>query len=103
LTPGTPIQILLTDAWKDCSLDYRVERLMPTEGAAAYVPVELTGEQLAVTFSQGETGSVMTLTEGQIPSGTYRLWLSWRYRGICFHQTDLIFFVNHTQQTGGAQ
>ena len=105
LTTQKPIQVLLTNAWTDCQFDYRVELLTAAEGTSAYVPVDLSTGQLNVSYSPSETSPMLTLSGGQtLPQpGTYRLRLSWSREGICFHRSETIFFVNDTQQTGGAQ
>ena len=105
LTAQKPIEVYLTDAWTDCQFDYRVELLTAAEGTSAYVPVDLSTGQLKLTYSPAESEPVLTLTTGQtLPQpGTYRLRLSWSREGSCFHQSETIFFVNDTQQTGGAQ
>lgn len=105
LTSENTIRIPLTNAWSSCQFGCRAELLTAAEGTGAYVPVELSADGLAVDYTIEETGPVLTLRAGNtLPQpGTYRLWLSWSQDGFCFQQSEITFFINYTQQTGGAQ
>lgn len=105
LTSDNTIRIPLTNAWPSSQFGCRAELLTAAEGTSAYVPVELSADGLAVDYTIEETGPVLTLRVGRtLPQpGTYRLRLSWSQDGLCFQQSEITFFINYTQQTGGAQ
>lgn len=105
LTLEQSIRIQLTNAWPSADFGCRAELLTAAEGKTAYVPVELSADGLSVNYTLEETGPVLTLSAGNtLPQpGTYRLRLSWSRDGLCFQQSEITFFVNYTQQTGGAQ
>lgn len=110
LTASTDLEIALTEAWKDCALEYSLELLTDTASGKAYVPVELSPQSLWVTVQQETAGQKLRITTGdQLPTpGTYRLTVSWSWNECSFHQEEIIFFVNYTEQTiaqktGGAE
>ena len=105
LTSDNAIRIPLTNAWPSADFGCHAELLTQAEGESTWTPAELSADTLAVSYTVEETGPVLTLQVGKtLPQpGTYRLQISWSRDGLCFHKSELTFFINYTQQTGGAQ
>lgn len=108
LTKNTEIIITVADLWADCELVCSVDMLVSTENGKAYEPAEISRDGLLAEVSQKENKQQLSIRVGnQLPQpGTYRVNLSWHYKGICIWQTRTNFFINYTgniitNQTGG--
>ena len=93
------LELTFPAEWECDEPEYSVELLsMTEEGALEYREVTLAEEALSATYTKDENEHKLELKIGQkLPqAGTYRLKINWKYKGICFKQTQTTFFINYS-------
>ena len=94
------MELTFPQTWEEADLEYSVEILTMTEdGQLAYEIVELSEEVLTATYTRNAEEHKLELRIGEkLPqAGTYRLNMNWKYKGVCFEQTQTTFFINYSE------
>lgn len=85
----------VSENWSQCEAELCLERLELYDGVLSYSQV--TDDSIYVEFGEAdvsvEAGAVLPL------AGTYRLTIFYRYGGICFAESEIIFFANYSSVT----
>ena len=116
LSVGVPLEITVSEFWKDYDLEYVVEMLTTISSgdgeteALGYVPAELPENCLLAEVISDETGTKINFSIGDTlpPAGTYRVSLNWIFEETCCAQMQETFFINYlayteSEETGGAE
>lgn len=83
------------EAWDEAAPDFTIEMLRMTEQQELqYVPVEAADSILKIEYTKDEHRLVLLPDEKLTQPGTYRIRISWSYKGLCFDTTETTFWVN---------
>lgn len=86
--------------WSEAELTYSVLKLSLSESGT--VVFENTDEVTAeYEIAEDGTPGLRISTAGKNPSaGTYRVFISWKYKDIVFYKTEIPFFIDYTVPSG---
>ena len=102
LNQSNYLELVLPLHWWDADLKYTVDILTMTEaGVPEYRPVTLSAEGLSAkrTNYGGVHNLVFQIGEKLPQAGTYRVTMTWEYKGICFAEMQTTFFINYSALT----
>lgn len=91
---GNKLSIPAPANWGDCTFSYTLYRL--ETGESGTISYEIVDDPFAEGFiltNSSDIISISTDSPSPIP-GTYRLTLTWSYRGLTIHKVQYPFFVN---------
>ncbi len=109
-----------SEGWKICTLDgsNSIEFFFPAEWAEAELSATVqiltlaengtavynSAEEIVTEYKVNEETGIQSLrigTDGKSPkAGTYRVYLTWKYKDIVFMKTEIPFFINYSTPFG---
>lgn len=98
---GAYLKVLLPVGWAESAeVRYRAEFLETSAGeSVGYTEVPWDAQGLNAMLLP-ETGELIVYTGVHAPpAGTYRLTLECMFEGICFHRSEMTFFINYSTRS----
>lgn len=102
---GTSFTIDLPVEWIDDDLvfEYEIQMLTFTQTGTAYRDVQTDGQSLTAQYIRDEEtrkhSVTVDISDQLAPAGTYRLNMSFSYKGICFREVQTMFYIYYTSIT----
>lgn len=93
MSASSPLELPVPESWTACEKEVRLNQLeLYDDGMPVYR--EVTDDSIRIEFGEGD----VTVSAGDtLPAaGTYCLTIRYKYSGICFAESEITFFVNHS-------